>query len=315
MPGGAVRLALVGAGPWGRNYIRTIAALDDVELVAVASRSPATAAHVPAGCRIVTDWRTLLQDPAVEGVIIASPPDTHADILIAAVDHQKAVLVEKPVVMSRSDAARIRAALEGRRTTILVGHTHLFQPSFRALCREAASLGPVRLIRSSAGRYGAYRPDVPVLWDWAPHDLAMCLTLMPGPVRVEGVRRETSMIDNVPAERIVLDLALGPVPANIVISTLDPRHRWFAAEFDTCTLVFRDFVAEQLVRIPAGEDIDGNSGVPIRTDAELPLTRAVLDFARIVSTRDTDRRGIDLGLSVVDLIADAEDMLSQPSRP
>jgi hypothetical protein len=139
----------------------------------------------------------------------------------------------------------------------------------------------------------------------------MCLTLLPGPARVERVRRETSMIDDVPAERIVLDLALGSVPANIVISTLDQRHRWFAAEFDTCTLVFRDFVTEQLVRVPAGDDIDGNFGVPIRTEAELPLTRAVLDFAQSVSTRDTDRRSIDLGLSVVDLIADAEDMLSQ----
>jgi predicted dehydrogenase len=302
---------LVGAGPWGRNYIRTIAALDDVELVAVASRNPATTALVPAGCRIVADWRALLRDPAVEGVIIASPPVTHADILIAAIDHQKAVLVEKPVVMSRGDAARIRAALEGRETTILVDHTHLFQPSFRALCREAASLGPVRSIRSSAGKYGSHRPDVPVLWDWAAHDLAMCLTLVPGPARVAAARRETSLIDGVPAERIVLDLALGPVPANIVISTLDPRHRWFAAEFDTCTLVFRDLVPEQLVRFSLGDDIDGDCGVPIRTGAELPLTRAVLDFVQSVSTRDTDRRGIDLGLAVVDLIADAEAMLSQ----
>ena len=308
-----VRLALVGAGRWGRNYIRTIAALDDVELVAVASRNPATAAHVPPGCRVVADWRTLLPDPAVEGVIIASPPDTHADILIAAVDRAKAVLVEKPVVMSRRDAARIRAGLAGRRTTIVVGHTHLFHPAFRALCREAASLGPVRSIRSSAGNYRPYRNDVSVLWDWAAHDLAMCLTLLPEPARVEGIRREIRMIDDVPAERIVLDLALGSVPANIAISTLDPRHRWFAAEFDTCTLVFRDFVPEQLVRVSAGDDIDGNSGVPIKTEAELPLTRAVLDFARNVSTRDTDRRSIDLGLSVVDLIADAEALLSQSS--
>ena len=138
------------------------------------------------------------------------------------------------------------------------------------------------------------------------------LALLAGPVLAE--EEPIRAVRLAPAERIVLDLALGSVPANIVISTLDPRHRWFAAEFDTCTLVFRDFVTEQLVRFPAGDDIGGTSGVPVRTGAELPLTRAVLDFAQSVSTRDTDRGSIDLGLFVVDLIADAEALLSQPSR-
>ncbi|HKS62366.1 MAG TPA: Gfo/Idh/MocA family oxidoreductase [Xanthobacteraceae bacterium] len=311
----AVRLALVGAGRWGRNYIRTIASLDGVELVAVASRNAETAGLAPPGCRIVAGWRDLTDATDVEGVIVASPPDTHAEILIAALEREKAVLVEKPVVMSRRDAARIRTALDARPAIILVDHTHLFHPAFRALRREAASLGPVRAITSSAGNHGPYRRDASVLWDWAPHDLAMCLALVSGAARVERARRaEVRVIDGVAAERLVLDLTVGSTPANVTVSTLDARHRWFAAQFDSCTLVFRDFVDDKLVRFAPGADIATSVGTAIAAGSELPLSRAVIEFAERIRAKNTDRGSIDLGLSVVGLIADAEAMLETGGR-
>ena len=311
----AVRLALVGAGRWGRNYIRTIASLDGVELVAVASRNAETAGLAPPGCRIVEDWRDVTDAADVEGVIVASPPATHAEILVAALARDKAVLVEKPVVMSRRDAAQVRAALGERPAVVLVDHTHLFHPAFRALRREAGSLGPVRAIKSSAGNHGPYRRDASVLWDWAPHDLAMCRALVSGAARVERARRaEVRVIDSVAAERLVLDLTFGTTPANVTVSTLDARHRSFAAQFDSCTLVFRDFVDDKLVRFAPGADIATGAGTAVAVGSELPLSRAVVEFAERIRAKNTDRDSIDLGLTVVDLIADAEAMLATGGR-
>jgi predicted dehydrogenase len=311
----AVRLALVGAGRWGRNYIRTIASLDGVELVAVASRNAETAGLAPPGCRIVEDWRDVTDAADVEGVIVASPPGTHAEILVAALARDKAVLVEKPVVMSRRDAAQVRAALGERPAVILVDHTHLFHPAFRALRREAGSLGPVRAIKSSAGNHGPYRRDASVLWDWAPHDLAMCRALVSGAARVERARRaEVRVIDSVAAERLVLDLTFGTTPANVTVSTLDARHRSFAAQFDSCTLVFRDFVDDKLVRFAPGVDVATGAGTAVAVGSELPLSRAVVEFAERIRAKNTDRDSIDLGLTVVELIADAEAMLATGGR-
>ena len=314
MPRDTVRLGLVGAGRWGKNYIRTIAALNDVQLGVVASRNPETAALVPAGCRVVADWHALVGDGDIDGVVIASPPDTHADILIAAVERGKAVLAEKPVVTSRGDAARVRETLARRAATVMVDHTHLFHPAFRALCREAATLGPVRSIKSSAGNHGPYRRDASILWDWAPHDVAMCLALLPGHAHVEQVlRTDTRIIEDVPAERIVLDLRLaGDVSAQITVSTLDDRHRWFAAECDLGTLVFRDFVAEKLVRLAPGDTALAQGGV-IVTGSQLPLTRAVIEFAERIRAGNSDRHDIELGLAVVELIAEAADKLEASS--
>jgi len=306
------RLALIGAGRWGRNYIRTLDTLADVKLVAVASRNPESVALVAPSCRIVADWREIIESADVDGVIVATPPVSHAEILIAAVDAKKPVLVEKPLVRSREEAALIRFVLDGRAATILIDHIHLFHPAFRLLLRMAPSLGPIRSIESAAGNRGSFRRDVSILWDWAPHDIAMCLALLPGLARpIRAVRLDIEWIDGAAAETISIEIELtGGVPAQIKLSTLEERHRWFAVKFDSCTLVYRDVGPVYLTRLRPDEDVQA-PGEPILVRFEQPLSRAVLDFVDAIRLKATDRTAIDLGLAVVELIADIDDVLGK----
>jgi predicted dehydrogenase len=150
-----------------------------------------------------------------------------------------------------------------------------------------------------------------VLWDWAPHDIAMALSLVPGPARaIAAFCMERQHFDRVVAERLALEVELaGAVPASIQVSTLDDRHRWFAAILEAGTLVYRDSGDAKLVRLPPGVEIQSSLGQPIMVADELPLTRAVLDFAQAIRVKDTDRTSLELGLTVSELIADLEDML------
>jgi predicted dehydrogenase len=306
--GNAVRLGLIGVGRWGRNYVRTIAALGQVNLVAAATNNPESRELLPADCRITRDWYELIRASDVDGVIIASPPSSHAEMLVAAIEEGKPALIEKPVTQSRKDVDRIRAALNNRKAILIVDHIHLFHPAFRALQREALELGPIRSIKSSAGNYGPYRADVPVLWDWAPHDLAMCLTLVPGPARpLRAVQLAAQPMAGALAERLSLQVELcGPVLADVQLSTLDPRHRWFAVTVESCSLVYRDFGPEKLVRLSPGIPVSTGSGSLIPVDEEPPLTRVVLEFAHAIQTGDASMKSIDLGLSVVNLISEIE---------
>jgi predicted dehydrogenase len=307
----AILVGLIGAGRWGRNYVRTIAGLDNIRLAMVASRNPNTATILPAGCDLVDHWHDIVEAPEIDGIVVATPPASHAEIMMAAIDRGKPILVEKPVVQSRREATQIRTMLERHRVPILVDHIHLFHPAFRALCLEASRLGPVHSITSSAGNHGRYRKDVSVLWDWGPHDLAMCLTLVPGAARpLRAVCLESRLSDGVRAERLALDLELNKgVPAHIQVSTIDDRHRWFAATFDDCTLLYRDMDARPLVRLPAGGDIWAEDSVNIPVSGELPLTRAVLDFVAAIREGNLHPSSINLGLEVVDLLSDFEDLL------
>jgi hypothetical protein len=113
---------------------------------------------------------------------------------------------------------------------------------------------------------------------------------------------EARQVAGVRAERIALELAIGDTSVNIRVSTLDERHRWFAASFDEAILVYRDAGDHLLVRLPPGEDISA-TGIDIHTDlAEPPLKRAVLDFESAVRSDDCDTTSIGLGLQTVRLI-------------
>jgi predicted dehydrogenase len=306
-----IRLGLVGVGRWGRNYVRTIAGIDNVELACAASRNPETTALVPPDCRIVEDWRSLVASTDIEGVIVATPPATHAEILIASVEAGKSVLVEKPLAVARSELSAIEHACARAPCTIMVEHTHLFHPAFRALKSEVANLGFPRAIRSSAGARGPYRRDASVLWDWASHDLAMALDLVPGPAEVRQARViERQYIDGVAADRVHLELDLAQgISCDITVSTLDERHRWFAADFKDRTLMYMDRGEHPLRLFRAPGARPTQEGESLAVAAGLPLTIAVREFAAAVRERQPMRKSLLLGCQVVDLLLRCEEKI------
>ena len=128
-----IRLGLIGAGRWGRNYIRTINGLPGVRLARLASRNPDSARLIPTGCSIFTDWREMLSSRDLDGVIVATPPHLHAEMAFAAIDAGLAVLIEKPLTLSVAEAHALRERARERGVLAMVDHTHLFNPAFRAL--------------------------------------------------------------------------------------------------------------------------------------------------------------------------------------
>src|SRR5579871_341630 len=79
-----VRIGLVGVGRWGRNFVSTIDQLSDATLIRVASRNPDTAKFLKSSCAVTPNWRELLDD-SIDAVIVATPPSTHAKIVLEAV--------------------------------------------------------------------------------------------------------------------------------------------------------------------------------------------------------------------------------------
>ena len=146
-----IRIGVIGAGGMGREHIKNLAAIDDVEVVVVADVD-ATAALDAAGlcdAAASTDGADVAADSRLDGVVIASPDHTHADLTIAAVDRGRFVLCEKPLASNVADAERVVAAeVAGGRPLVQVAFMRQYDPAHLQVRSAMTELGSVRHVRA-----------------------------------------------------------------------------------------------------------------------------------------------------------------------
>jgi predicted dehydrogenase/threonine dehydrogenase-like Zn-dependent dehydrogenase len=150
-------LGVIGAGAFARAVLLpALARRKDVELRTIVTQRGLSAEHAKrqfgfAGC--ATDVAAVLDDPAVNAVLIATRHASHAALTIAALEKGKSVLVEKPLALSREELARIAAARERSAGFLLVGFNRRFAPMAReAAAHLARRKGPkFLLLRVNAG--------------------------------------------------------------------------------------------------------------------------------------------------------------------
>lgn len=112
-----VRVAVIGTGHMGALHARDVAALENTDLVAVCDRNQHLADPLAKelGVRAFYDYRDLLNEPALDAVVIATPHYSHPPITIEAFERGLHVLVEKPIAVHVNDALRMIAAFEKAR--------------------------------------------------------------------------------------------------------------------------------------------------------------------------------------------------------
>ncbi|MBI5631848.1 MAG: Gfo/Idh/MocA family oxidoreductase [Elusimicrobia bacterium] len=296
-----LRLGLVGAGPWGRNYIRTLAQMGGAVLARVASRNPETPKLVPPSCAANANWRELIEAGDLDGLILAVPPKLHFEIASAALEAKLPVLVEKPLALDPRQAQDLLTKTRQGGAFVLVNHIHLFHPAYAALKAAASSLGPARLIQSAGGNRGPYRPGLPPLWDYAPHDLALCLDFAGRkPSDVAG-RKEPGAG---PGENWDIDLRFsGGLEAHIRAgNAFDRKERRFEVYFEGKALVMDDTTAQKLTRHGLENGRLG-PGEPLPYASASPLLCALQTFIAGINSGSKDISSVQMGVEVVEVLA------------
>jgi predicted dehydrogenase/threonine dehydrogenase-like Zn-dependent dehydrogenase len=157
-----LRVALIGAGGFATGvHLPNLRADPHVRIAAVVTRSASTAgdaARLAPGAIPMTDWHTPLADPEVDLVVIGTRHDSHAEIAVAALGAGKAVLVEKPLGLTREEIDSVwRACSEN--TRLAIGFNRPFAPLATRLRTEAAkTVGPLHVI------YRVNAPLTPEHW-------------------------------------------------------------------------------------------------------------------------------------------------------
>jgi len=148
-----IGVAQIGVGYWGPNLLRNLVANEDCRVKMVVDLSEERRRFVKRNYPsvAVTDKvESVLDDPDVSAVVIATPVASHFEIAMKALDAGKHVLVEKPMARSVEEVERIGGLAEEKSLIAMVGHTFLYNAAVRYVKQliDSGELGGIRYIYS-----------------------------------------------------------------------------------------------------------------------------------------------------------------------
>lgn len=187
-----INVGVIGYGYWGPNLVRNFFADPGTEVSMVCDGNESRLEKVKGlypSIRLTTSADELINDPAIDAVVIATPVDTHFPLALAALQAGKHVFVEKPIASTAEKARQLVDEAKARNLVLLVDHTFVYTAAVRKIrdLMHADAFGKVRYYDSTRVNLGLFQHDVNVLWDLAVHDLSIMRYVLDGsPVAVSA---------------------------------------------------------------------------------------------------------------------------------
>jgi predicted dehydrogenase len=328
-----LRVGILGAGVISEEYLRTLTASDEVEVVAIASRTPAAAEERARAFGI--DARgvdELLSDDSIALIVNLTPPAAHLETSLEIVAAGKHVWSEKPLAMTPADARTLVAAADRRGVLVGVAPDTVRGPAPRRAIATITEgrIGTPRTASAVVQYWGpdAWHPNPEFLFqegagpvaDMGPYWLALLIEVF-GPVR--------SVVANARTSRPVRSVAKGPRAGEEFEPTV-PTYVSALIDFAgggsaTCTFSF-EASTKEMTLVVTGDDgavrfadpngFEGDVFIVVRDEETLvagfedePTGRGigVVAMARRLRTGAGDYPDASRGLQVVDLMAAIEE--------
>jgi predicted dehydrogenase len=136
-----IHAAIAGLGRWGRALVEASLGHDRIRIVRAVEPEIGAAQGFCArhDLELTDNLEAVLGDGAIEAVLLATPHSLHPAQVIACAAARKQVFCEKPLALSRADAARMFRACRVAGVVLAVGHVRRFWPAMRALRETIAS--------------------------------------------------------------------------------------------------------------------------------------------------------------------------------
>ena len=248
-------IAVIGAGYWGPNLVRNFGGSAEWDLTMVCDLDLDRARKVAGPHVDVTDsLERVLDDPDIHAVAIATPARTHHDLASEALRAGTHVLVEKPLADSVARGRAMVDLAEQQGLVLMTDHTYCYTPVVQKM-RDlvlGGELGQVHFIDSVRINLGLIQPDIDVLWDLAPHDLAILDFVLPAGLPITGIGATGA--DPIGAGRACVGHLTLPLPddglAHVHVNWLSPtKIRQMVIGGSRRTLVWDDLNPQQRLSV------------------------------------------------------------------
>lgn len=254
----------------------------------------------------------------IEGLVIATPAETHYALAKEGLLAGKHVYVEKPLVLDEKEGEELIELAATQNRTLMVGHLLQYHPAFVRLKEMALSgeLGRVNYIYSHRLNLGKIRREENILWSFAPHDISMILALAceePESVSVTGGNYLHRQIADVTTTH--LEFASG-LRAHIFVSWIHPyKEQKLVVVGDQKMAVFDDTQpwSDKLLLYPHEIKWQNNAPVPEKGEPEhleipeaVPLRLECEHFLHCFTNGDRPQTDGEEGLRVLKILNAAQ---------
>ena len=191
-----IKVAVIGVGSMGQNHARVYFNSDNVELIAVADSNSECAEKVGRkyNARFYTDYQEMLEKEQLDAVSIVVPTSLHHEVALWALNHQKHVLLEKPIASTEQQAQEIIDCASKNKVTLMIGHIERFNTAISELKKrlDRGDLGEIYQIEvQRIGPFPSRITDVGVITDLSVHDLDIISYLMNSePARIYSEKQQ-----------------------------------------------------------------------------------------------------------------------------
>jgi predicted dehydrogenase len=262
-----MNFGVIGYGYWGPNVVRNLTTLEGSRVLTIADLSEAARVRAQKAfpdIHISAFPNEVLASPQIDAIAIVTPVWTHYELAKAALLNGKHVFVEKPFTSSSAQAEELIELAEKKNLKIMVDHTFLFTGAVRKIRQllDEKALGKLYYYDSMRVNLGLFQHDINVLWDLAPHDLAIMDHLI-GSVPEAVVATGQKHLNG--HEDIAFMTLYFPekVIAHINVNWLSPvKIRMTMIGGEKKMLLWNDLVADEKIRLyDKGVDITSQEGV------------------------------------------------------
>jgi UDP-N-acetylglucosamine 3-dehydrogenase len=278
---GELRIALVGAGGWGKNHARVLHGLGVLAAICDKDESLAREQSRLYGVTPYSSIDYLLRDElSLDGCLVCTPTKTHFPVAKQIMDKGIHVFVEKPLAFSSIECEQMIALGKRNKVILTSGYIERFNPAIQDVKQIISdrSYGDLLMMEfHRENRMPSHVVDVGIIYDTSVHDIDTAMYLFDSTPQVVFARSGKKFHSYEDFATIMLGFD-GHRVAIIASNWITPnRVRKFSA---VCTegIITGDFITQE-IRIDHGEA----TIVPRRSSLQEPLTLELRSFLDVIS--------------------------------
>ena len=321
------KIAVIGAGYWGRNLIRNFVELGTLQAICdVDPKRLNDFKHKYPHIKATFSFSEILDDKSIDAVVISTPAKSHYELAKEALKSGKHCFVEKPLALHVEEGIELTELAEAIQKKLMVGHLLEYHPAINKLKEviDAGELGKIHYIYSNRLNLGKVRKEENILWSFAPHDISVILLLL------EEMPTEITALGGSYLNHQIADITISTlsfpsgVKAHIFVSWLHPyKEQRLVVVGDRKMAEFNDVVKDGKLRIHNCR-IDwikrtptphNDGGIPVPYDEYEPLKVECKHFLKCIEHDLTPKTDGNSGVRVLRLLNSLQESLKKEGQP